>query len=95
LAAQSHFLCFLQAVATFPRFCGFWNIVLDQNRLFSGKNNFHRNRVRDLQPIQDAEWIFRNRRQKKVGHDNKLLRNDVGQHFQRWGQFLLPVGSKF
>jgi hypothetical protein len=96
LAAQSHFLCFLQAVRIFPRFCGFWNIVLDQNRLFSGKNNFHRNRGRDLQPIQDAEWIFRNcRQEKKVGHDNKLLRNDVGQHFQRRGQFLLPVGSKF
>lgn len=96
MAAQSRFLCFLQAVGTFTRFCGFWNIILDQNRLFSGKNNFHRNRVRDLQPIQDAEWIFRNRRQeKKVGHDNKLLRNDVGQHFERRGQFYYPLDRSF
>ena len=57
---------------------------------------FHRNRVRDLQPIQDAEWIFRNRRQeKKVGHDNKLLRNDVGQHFERRGQFYYPLDRSF
>ena len=90
------FYVFLQAVGTFTRFCGFWNIILDQNRLFSGKNNFHRNRVRDLQPIQDAEWIFRNRRQeKKVGHDNKLLRNYVGQHFERRGQFYYPLDRSF
>ena len=96
MAAQSDFLCFLQAVRIFPRFCGFWNIVLDQNRLFSGKNNFHRNRGRDLQPIQDAEWIFRNRRQeKKLGHDNKLPRNDVGQHFERRGQFYYPLDRSF
>ena len=52
--------------------------------------------MRDLQPIQDAEWIFRNRRQeKKVGHDNKLLRNYVGQHFEMRGQFYYPLDRSF
>ena len=52
--------------------------------------------MRDLQPIQDAEWIFRNRRQeKKVEHDNKLLRNDVGQYFQWRGQFYYPLHRSF
>ena len=34
-------------------------------------------------------------KKQKVGHDNKLLRNYVGQHLERRGQFYYPLDRSF